>query len=250
MPKFNINPNMVFPSTKMMSVNKLITEGNLTSLINHLIDVDSYVIAPFNADFTDIKIIDGQSYLHVNSTDDLSFIIKGYYFDLGKISDILKDQTLGKVLTALIRIDITNPKYPELAGQTDFVKTNKFTDIPYANLNISLNANQEIKNIKFSDYNKTAGDYNYITGKITPRETLVDYTTYKVSYDIVTYQYSNIIDLYFDYQESEGSDDNPMTREYKLDILRIDNGEYYIPLESFHKLDSASIQDIDGGTIE
>ena len=36
MAQFNIQPTMVFPSTKMESVNKLITEGSLTRLINKL----------------------------------------------------------------------------------------------------------------------------------------------------------------------------------------------------------------------
>lgn len=134
----NINS---FPTTKMGSVNKLITENSLTRLINRLIDVDGFIItdglAEKESDAVQSEIIGvGGKHLKINKdlliTDDqhseiifrddlLEFVIRGYYFSapVSELRNILKTAapSVTSGLYARIFIDATNVEYPELVGQ-------------------------------------------------------------------------------------------------------------------------------------
>ena len=91
MAQFNIQPTMVFPSTKMESVNKLITEGSLTRLINKLIDTDSYIIPPDSADLSNYTNTDYGTMIEVENTksDNIEFLLHGYYFNMGNINNLV-----------------------------------------------------------------------------------------------------------------------------------------------------------------
>lgn len=133
MAQFNIQPTMVFPSTKMDSVNKLITEGNLTRLINKLIDTDSYIIPPDSANLSKYTNTDFGTMIEVENTrdDSIEFLLHGYYFNMGNINDLVmiasglaasdKNNITGNfVISACINVqtDADNGgKYPELFGQ-------------------------------------------------------------------------------------------------------------------------------------
>lgn len=133
MAQFNIQPTMVFPSTKMESVNKLITEGSLTRLINKLIDTDSYIIPPDSADLSNYTNTDYGTMIEVENTksDNIEFLLHGYYFNMGNINNLVtiaselavsdKNNISGNFfITACINVqtDASNGgKYPELFGQ-------------------------------------------------------------------------------------------------------------------------------------
>ena len=133
MAQFNIQPTMVFPSTKMESVNKLITEGSLTRLINKLIDTDSYIIPPDSADLSNYTNTDYGTMIEVENTksDNIEFLLHGYYFNMGNINNLVtiaselavsdKNDISGNFfITACINVqtDASNGgKYPELFGQ-------------------------------------------------------------------------------------------------------------------------------------
>ena len=133
MAQFNIQPTMVFPSTKMESVNKLITEGSLTRLINKLIDTDSYIIPPDSADLSNYTNTDYGTMIEVENTksDNIEFLLHGYYFNMGNINNLVtiaselavsdKNDISGNFfITACINVqtDANNGgKYPELFGQ-------------------------------------------------------------------------------------------------------------------------------------
>ena len=133
MAQFNIQPTMVFPSTKMESVNKLITEGSLTRLINKLIDTDSYIIPPDSADLSNYTNTDYGTMIEVENTksDNIEFLLHGYYFNMGTINNLVtiaselavsdKNDISGNFfITACINVqtDASNGgKYPELFGQ-------------------------------------------------------------------------------------------------------------------------------------
>ena len=133
MAQFNIQPTMVFPSTKMDSVNKLITEGSLTRLINKLIDTDSYIIPPDSADLSNYTNTDYGTMIEVENTksDNIEFLLHGYYFNMGNINNLVtiaselavsdKNDISGNFfITACINVqtDANNGgKYPELFGQ-------------------------------------------------------------------------------------------------------------------------------------
>ena len=133
MAEFNIQPTMVFPSTKMESVNKLITEGSLTRLINKLIDTDSYIIPPDSADLSNYTNTDYGTMIEVENTksDNIEFLLHGYYFNMGNINNLVtiaselavsdKNDISGNFfITACINVqtDANNGgKYPELFGQ-------------------------------------------------------------------------------------------------------------------------------------
>lgn len=128
-----------FPTTKMESVNKLITENSLTRLINRLLDIDGFIITDGLAmkDYNE-TIGNGGKHLKINSNlkidqikfqnDLLEFVIRGYYFsiDIKKLETELRNyidinhpgNSVG--LFARIFIDNTNVNYPELVGQTAY----------------------------------------------------------------------------------------------------------------------------------
>lgn len=131
----NINS---FPTTKMESVNKLITENSLTRLINRLLDVDSFVITDGLVEANTGSIGNGGVHLKINNNlkmndidfqnDLFEFVIRGYYFSapVDWLKNIINtyignysgDSSVG--LYARIFIDNTNPSYPELIGQTAY----------------------------------------------------------------------------------------------------------------------------------
>jgi hypothetical protein len=129
-----------FPTTKMESVNKLITENSLTRLINRLLDLDGYIITEQLAEKnSNSEIIgNGGTRLPINSDLNLKsitfrnnlfeFVIRGYYFSVNA-SDLItmldnyietQSPTTKIGLFARIFIDNTNPNYPELVGQTAY----------------------------------------------------------------------------------------------------------------------------------
>lgn len=143
MSQFNIQPGMIFPSTKMDSVNKLISEGSLTRLINKLIDTDSYIVPPADVDLTAYTNTDYGTMIEVTSPEqcDMEFLIHGYYFNMGLIRDISKyavelsksetDPIQGNFfITAGIDIDPdldNDGQYPEMFGEDLIKRTNKQT---------------------------------------------------------------------------------------------------------------------------
>lgn len=128
-----------FPTTKMESVNKLITENSLTRLINRLLDIDGFIITDGLAERGSTEII-GNGGKHLKINDNLrldsidfrnnlfEFVIRGYYFSIpfttlkslmdSYIASYVGDNSVG--LYARIFIDNTNPNYPELVGQTAY----------------------------------------------------------------------------------------------------------------------------------
>lgn len=125
-----------FPTTKMGSINKLITENSLTRLINRLLDVDGFIITDGLTEKGGSEAIgNGGKHLKINTNlplEDtifrdglLEFVIRGYYFaaDIAELAAKLNDEkgdddSYG--LFARIFIDNSNPNYPELVGQTAY----------------------------------------------------------------------------------------------------------------------------------
>lgn len=121
-----------FPSSKRASINKLMTENSVTRLINRLVDVDGFIITTgldtteHHVDFTHDLLKD----VWANAQSNFEFVIRGYYFSIAKgdydsgLENLL--QTTGfvnfsehveHVLSAVIFIDMSDPKFPELWGQ-------------------------------------------------------------------------------------------------------------------------------------
>ena len=128
-----------FPTTKMESVNKLITENSLTRLINRLLDIDGFIITDGLAEKDTGAIGNGGKHLKINrnlginevnfQNDLFEFVIRGYYFsiDFSTIKNLMNSYisshtpiTTSTGLYARIFIDNTNPQYPELVGQTAY----------------------------------------------------------------------------------------------------------------------------------
>ena len=129
-----------FPTTKMESVNKLITENSLTRLINRLLDLDGYIITEQLAEKNSGSEIIGNGGTRLKINDDLNlnsiifrnnlfeFVIRGYYFsvEVDPLVSMLTDYVTAQHpetnvgLYARIFIDNTNPNYPELVGQTAY----------------------------------------------------------------------------------------------------------------------------------
>lgn len=124
-----------FPTTKMGSVNKLLTENSLTRLINRLVDVDGFIIT--DCIYEKENPIIGNGGKHPSINEDIGidtvnyrnnlfeFIIRGYYFSvpLSELRSLITpispySETMG--LYARIFIDNTIPDYPELIGQTAY----------------------------------------------------------------------------------------------------------------------------------
>ncbi len=126
-----------FPTTKMGSINKLITENSLTRLINRLLDVDGFIITDGLADRDSVNQVIGNGGKHLSINTNLplnkvvfrdgllEFVLRGYYFaaDVEELAEKLEDekgQTGSYGLFARIFIDNSNPDYPELVGQTAY----------------------------------------------------------------------------------------------------------------------------------
>ena len=266
-------PEMVFPSTKMETVNKLITEGSLTRLINKLIDTDTYLIAPKDIDFSQVINVDQVGTLvsipitATTNNDELEFVMHGYYFNLGSVTDIVgQSMTSGnKKLIAEIFVDVTNPEYPELGSQRDAVIDSPEISVNWDN-SPTLDAEYRDKSI--------VNIYTIASKEGEPDEIYtVNYntTTYALSvtfddgYDSDTYivkyvDYSVLINLYVieetaDPEEivssvptSDESFDEIHDR-YLIDLAHRHDGAFYFPLQSFAKFNGASIMEIDGGIV-
>lgn len=229
MGKFNLLPSMVFPSTKMNSVNKLITEGSLTRLINNLIDTNSYIIPPASANLTEYSLLNNETVVPVtNTSESIEFILGGYYFNLGSIKDIFKHYsdnvsplTSGQYfLSAQIfiddsGIDYPHSYYPELRGEQEIVissdkmnatlTTSAGNEVVSSTLlltNVTVNGNtvnidkSSIKSIEFFDSSDELYCSGYVdsdSGEIRPNEVLGDIQCRVV---VTYYEYSNIINLY------------------------------------------------------
>ena len=225
MAQFNIQPTMIFPSTKMDSVNKLITEGSLTRLINKLIDTDSYIIPPDSANLSKYTNTDFGTMIEVENpmNDNIEFLLHGYYFNMGNIGDLVeiaselavsdKNNITGNfVISACINVqtDINNGgKYPELFGQ-NLIKqtlTQSFPTDPtleesfLPRIPIDL-LDKPIIKIMFSHRNTSGevlddglGSYDY-NGVILKPEGLVFESGCEYFYTIEYKDYSSLITFY------------------------------------------------------
>ena len=257
---FHVLPNMVFPSTKMEAVNKLITEGNLTRLINKLIDSDSYIIPTSSTDFsvpTSIKLSDTtETLIPVGlETEDLEFVMHGYYFNLGSISNIINtgEMSNDQKLTARILVDISNPNYPELFGETDIESTWSSTaEITFGTTTIPEEQQQNIYQITATGSDNKIYELSYDEDYILLRGGIDTGISFPNGYTIKHRNYANIINLYVcDISDSlpDLPDTLPAHEDYVLDLLYMMNGNMYFPMSSFAKFSSQSIKTIDGGII-
>ena len=273
---FHIQPNMVFPSTKMEAVNKLITEGNLTRLINTLIDSDKYIIPPEGTDFINTKDVvlnlggNAERYTLINlpinyASSHLEFSIHGYYFDLGPIggetgviSAIQRQSPSSNIykLSAQIFIDTTVPNYPELFGQTDIAQTmQKSGSIVLGTTTLAEDCRKlAITQITARGSDNVVYDLSYNTNWVlNSAQEIPSDITFTNGYTVHYNEYSNIINLYIlDLDESypvPNIGDGISFEVYNLDLLYCINNEYYFPLSSFVKFNYQSIGHIDGGVL-
>lgn len=273
--KINIVPQMVFPTTKMESVNKLITEGSLTRLINKLIDTDSYII-PLSTSFDanmettyvssiDTKLIKIQD---ISFSDDIEFMLHGYYFNLGAVTDVIGPLRDNQLLAARIFIDTTNSDYPELHGELDAVNDlasievtddvvfeenqtvvpNEYLTRPVHSVEVIVQTSSSQNQNRGASYNSETHTITY-SGELSTGETLVGYKIYYVSYH-------TLIQLYvLDYNEPIPDPDTnslvlPNSYDtYTMNLIYRYNGQYYFPMNNFAKFKFHSIESIDGGEI-
>ena len=120
-----LRPEMVFPTTKLEPVNKIISEGNLTRLINNLLDLDSYII-PLNDPAFDITYTEWDNALgktlilfppNMNPATNVEVMLHGYYFNLGTALSLAGELSSGQRLFVKIIVDTTVENYPELFGE-------------------------------------------------------------------------------------------------------------------------------------
>ena len=221
-----------FPTTKMGSINKLITENSLTRLINRLLDIDGYIITDglsVNSGGGSEIIGNGGEHLKINSNlninqillrDDLfEFVIRGYYFstDFSNLTNMMSDyirtytgsSSVG--LFARIFIDKTNPDYPELVGQEAYDGMTQEEEANFHGVQFFVCPLNEKPAPYHPNLDNGRGEIEGLG------------TTY----------------LYFDL----------MLLEYIKDDDTVSVGTY-IPFESLCKFDSHSINIIDGGVLK
>lgn len=220
-----------FPTTKMGSINKLITENSLTRLINRILDVDGFIITDGLAEknIGSETIGNGGKHLKINDNipisqvdfrdDQFEFVIRGYYFSINvkELTDLMDTGkaaqpgvTLG--LYARIFIDKTNPNYPELVGQTGYEEESEENPKHYG---VQFFVCQP--GSKPYPYHKVLADSN--TNQIDPENLGTNY-------------------LYYDL----------MLLKYIADDSTVQRG-VYIPFGSLNKFDSHSQEIIDGGEL-
>ena len=277
-----IRPTNVFPTTKMNSVNKLITEGNITRLLNNLLDTDSYLIPTADSTFGS-EVVWGENLQSLIKVEDVNFelecVLKGYYFNLGPLSGqdgiITKFGTesglsTSAVLLAQILIDNTNPDYPELYGEEADTSTvsisvspawNPSTNPDGAPIVPEIYRNLDIKGITAVDSGGTTrgftldSDWKLVpTWAQTPTGITID------SYTIEYVSYYSLIKLHVltgrDVKIPATAPDITVESlgnnavSVSLPLLCKYNGNYYFPMTSYPKFTSLSIQSIDGGVIE
>lgn len=222
-----------FPTTKMESVNKLITENSLTRLINRLLDIDGFIITDGLSEADTGSIGNGGEHLKINSNLDANsiafkndlfeFVIRGYYFsiDFSTIKNEMDSyinhhqpisNSIG--LYARIFIDNTNPNYPELVGQT------AYEDDPESFI--------EGQHYGVQFFICNMGDKPVPFHPTLP----IDQNTQEIQNLGTNYLYFDLLLLEYIYGDSE-----------------VKEG-LYIPFESLSKFDSHSINIIDGGVLE
>lgn len=276
-----IRPTNVFPTTKMNSVNKLITEGNITRLLNNLLDTDSYLIPTADSNFGS-EVVWGENLQGLIKIEDFNFdlecVLKGYYFNLGPLAgqDGIISQfgtqsggATSSLLLAQIIIDNTNPDYPELYGEEAGTDTLTITVSPAWNPSTSpddapvvpeLYRNLDIKGITAVDSGGTTRGFTLNSDwQLVPTWTEVPQGITIGSYTIEYVSYYSLIKLHV----LTGDDakipatapdisaaslgDNAVYVD--LPVLCKYNGNYYFPMTSYPKFTSLSIQSIDGGII-
>lgn len=225
-----------FPTTKMGSINRLITENSLTRLINRLIDLDGFIITDGLAQKQPggSEIIgNGGKHLKINSNlrvdldgadvifsrDIFEFVIRGYYFAV-PYTDLINlilpntQQTPSETTCLYARIFIDNHSagYPELVGQKAYEEGTPGTD--------------EGRNYCVQFFT-TTGD-----SKPIPYHPCLDGDGVNPISGLGTYIY------YYDLM---------LLKYFKGDDTVADG--LYIPFESMCKFDSHSIDIIDGGEI-
>lgn len=233
-----------FPTTKLGSVNKLITENSLTRLINRLLDLDGFIITDGLAKQGESSEVigNGGKHLVVNSDipllnlsfrdDRMEFVIRGYYFSVS--IDDLKDMINTYIRTnsptepvglyARIFIDNTNPDYPELVGQEIVEETQ------------GENTQQVLQN-------GVRAVYHGVQFFVCP---IREYATYSPINDILPFDNSEQVieglgSTYFYY--------DLMLLEYITNDDTVLTDGLYIPFESLNKFDSHSQRIIDGGLL-
>ncbi len=276
-----IRPTNVFPTTKMNSVNKLITEGNITRLLNNLLDTDSYLIPTADSNFGSEVAWGGnlQGLIKVEDVNfDLECVLKGYYFNLGPLSGesgILTQfgtqagTSSSALLLAQIIIDNTNPDYPELYGEeadTSSVSIsispawNPSADPDGAPVVPEMYRNLDIKGITAEDSGGTMRGFTLNSDwKLVPTWTEAPSGVTISSYAIEYVSYYSLIKLHVltgsdakipaDVVDTgvESLGNNAIS--VSLPILCKYNNNYYFPMTSYPKFTSISIQSIDGGII-
>ena len=219
-----------FPTTKMESVNKLITENSLTRLINRLLDIDGFIITDGLAEEGSSEIIgNGGKHLKINNNlrvrdidfrDNLfEFVIRGYYFSIpfstlkDLIDSYIPQATESIGLYARIFIDNTNPQYPELVGQTAY--------------------EEGVEGTVEGNHYGVQFFVCPVNNKPTPSHPSLPVNQLGVIEGLGTTY------LYFDLMLLEYiKDDNTMIKDT------------YIPFESLCKFDSHSVNIIDGGVVK
>lgn len=262
----------VFPSTKTNTINRLITENSLTRLINRLLDVDGYIIT---SEFGDDVNVNGQ-YEYVTVSGDngllsknLEFSLRGYYFNLGtyesvieKIDEEYKNPVEDSEIDAVIYIDNTTPEYPELYGYN----YEPITDTSGENSFAEMYDNNNSYNFKF--YNVSGVQVNVETsgfGTNAYAHVLMDKQTPPQP---INFAQNNIAKVTFIHMTTEacvqlylhGENTPPAPnaannassnfKSYTLPLFVRKNGNWAIPVSSFHKFASLSVQDVDGGVID
>lgn len=261
-----INTVEIFPSTKTKTMNKLITENSLTRLLNRLMDVDGYIISSEIS--TDIS--NDYDYVTVDSTftnTNLEICIRGYYFNLGKFPNVINtirtslSPTDGQTITACIFIDKSNPDFPELYGQDTFTPADDIT-VTQSTPNPVFEDGCDVSTITFYDTDGekitsiTDFHLNDSNKLVDSSNNLID--LYTAGVVTVKYYIRTEEDCVWLYVSNEGDTITPpiegLTR-FDLDLFEAvsDGGSgvnFKIPVSSFHKFSSVSIQTIDGGRID
>ena len=284
----NLIVNEIFPSTKTKTINKLITENSLTRLINRLLDVDGYVItSEFSDDFVIDQIATNEDdYIKITENElnnDCEFSIRGYYFNIGKYSDIISNNGVYAGLATLpsnpsnstsimASIYISNDtEYPELYGQDIYssetiskgtASTEDEIILPdeATSTTVSINSFRFFKeNIEVQVTVTGVSDGHRIldgNGDILTWGENIDKVKFVISSSSAALYLSNDVSEI----SNAGTGADPLTLpsvqnydRYDLELLRIinENGTAVpvIPLTSLHRFNTLAISNIDGGII-
>lgn len=276
-----VQPTNVFPTTKANSVNKLITEGNLTKLVNNLLDTKSFLIPLADSSFGSEIVWGGtdlQSLIKIplGTDSDLECVLQGYYFNLGPITDILaalSEQARGATTALLVGhiiIDTTDSNYPELFGEESTLNTTAVLLSPAWDPNDEsstppvLNKYNQQLNIKKIYAQSGPNTYVFTLNskwELVPISTIPDGVTFS-TYTIQYVSYYTLIKLHV--LVNEAAVIPPVVPDFGPEVAALGdnaisvalplickyNNEYYFPMTSYPKFASLSIQSIDGGIIE